>query len=125
MEYYQIFDSYCLSSHLFFVFFLLVFFLISQRSTVSSVLLEYSLIFHSQHVHEQVLFLSEWVFFRVSPQHLSAGAGCCGGHQQQQRVRLRLPRQRSQRQPFHLQAQRQVLQREGCQGDQIALPQVG
>lgn len=65
------------------------------------------------------------VFFRVSPQHLSASAGCCGGHQQQQRVWLRLPRQRSQRQPFHLQAQPQMLQREGCQGDQIAVPQVG
>ncbi len=65
------------------------------------------------------------VFVRVPPQYLPAGAGGGGGHQQQQWVWLRLPWQRPQHQPLHLQAQRQVLQREGCQGAQVPLPQVG
>lgn len=61
---------------------------------------------------------------RVPSQHLPARAGGGGGHQQQQRIRLRLPGQRPQRQPLHLQAQRQVLQRAGRQGAALALPQV-
>lgn len=73
-----------------------------------------------------VFFFLTWSLpFRVPSQHLSARAGCGGGHQQQQRVWLRLPWQWPQHQPLHLQAQRQVLQREGRQGAPLALPQVG
>lgn len=45
-----------------------------------------------------------WLPFlcRVPPQHLPTSTCCGGGYQQQQRVRLRLPWQRSQHQPLHL-----------------------
>lgn len=69
-------------------------------------------------------FPTHIVSFRVPSQYLPASAGGGGGHQQQQWVWLRLPWQRPQHQPLHLQAQCQVLQREGCQGPQVPLPQV-
>lgn len=78
----------------------------------------------SEHEQKVLIFPACIVSSRVPPQHLPAGAGGGGGHEQQQRVRLRLPWQRPQHQPLHLQAQRQVLQREGCQGAQVPLPQV-